>query len=112
VNRRGFLQAILAAGVAPAVVGSGVLMPIRKLVMPELVVWGENIIEATENVVPMAVRGGQLLTVSQITQEALRILEENLVFSSAMNSRYLAAFNESFDRRLVVHTRRPGRFAA
>lgn len=29
MNRRGFLSAILAAGVAPAVVGSGILMPVR-----------------------------------------------------------------------------------
>jgi len=34
MNRRGFLQAILAAGVAPAFVGSGVLMPVRELWTP------------------------------------------------------------------------------
>lgn len=34
MNRRGFLQSILAAGVAPAFVGSGVLMPIRAFVLP------------------------------------------------------------------------------
>jgi len=33
-TRRGFLQAILACGVAPAVIGSGVLMPIRAIVRP------------------------------------------------------------------------------
>lgn len=32
MNRRGFLQSILAAGVAPAVVGSGILMPVRSIV--------------------------------------------------------------------------------
>jgi len=31
VNRRSFLASILAAGVAPAVIGSGILMPVRKL---------------------------------------------------------------------------------
>ena len=31
MNRRGFLQAILVAGVAPAFVGSSVLMPVRQL---------------------------------------------------------------------------------
>lgn len=30
-NRRGFLKAMLALGVAPAVVGSGILMPVRKV---------------------------------------------------------------------------------
>ena len=34
-SRRGFLQAILTCGVAPAVVGSGVLMPVRSLWKPE-----------------------------------------------------------------------------
>lgn len=33
MNRRGFLQSILAAGVAPAFVGSSVLMPVRKIVV-------------------------------------------------------------------------------
>lgn len=35
MNRRGFLASILAAGVAPAIVGSGILMPIRKLWTPD-----------------------------------------------------------------------------
>lgn len=34
MNRRGFLQAILAAGVAPAVIRSGVLMPVRSFLIP------------------------------------------------------------------------------
>lgn len=35
-TRRGFLASILAAGVAPAFVGSSVLMPVRKIVAPEI----------------------------------------------------------------------------
>ena len=31
MNRRSFLQSILAAGVAPAVIGSGILMPVRQI---------------------------------------------------------------------------------
>ena len=31
MKRRGFLGAILAAGVAPAAVGSGILMPVKKI---------------------------------------------------------------------------------
>jgi len=31
MNRRSFIASILAAGIAPAVVGSGILMPVRKL---------------------------------------------------------------------------------
>ncbi len=34
MNRRSFLSSILAAGIAPAVVGSGILMPVRKIVVP------------------------------------------------------------------------------
>lgn len=34
MNRRGFLASILAAGVAPAAIGSGVLMPIKRIVLP------------------------------------------------------------------------------
>ena len=36
MKRRGFLAGILAAGFAPAVVGSGILMPVRRLVVPSL----------------------------------------------------------------------------
>ena len=35
MNRRGFLAGILAAGAAPAFVGSSVLMPVRKIILPE-----------------------------------------------------------------------------
>lgn len=36
MNRRGFLASILAAGVAPAAVGSGILMPVRpQIAVPE-----------------------------------------------------------------------------
>ena len=34
MDRRGFLGAILAAGVAPAFIGSSILMPVRKIVIP------------------------------------------------------------------------------
>lgn len=34
MQRRGFLAGILAAGFAPAAIGSGVLMPVKKIVQP------------------------------------------------------------------------------
>jgi hypothetical protein len=42
MQRRGFLSAILAAGVAPAFVGSSILMPVRALALPQskLTVYG------------------------------------------------------------------------
>lgn len=33
LSRRGFLAGILAAGVAPAAVGSGILMPVRQIIV-------------------------------------------------------------------------------
>ena len=43
MNRRGFLQAILAAGVAPWVITkAGVLMPVRKVIVPPPVIWHSN----------------------------------------------------------------------
>lgn len=33
-TRRGFLAGILAAGFAPAAIGSGVLMPVKKIALP------------------------------------------------------------------------------
>jgi len=35
MNRRGFLKAILAAGTAPYIISSGVLMPVKKILLPE-----------------------------------------------------------------------------
>lgn len=34
MNRRGLLGAILAAGMAPAAIGSGILMPVRRVWVP------------------------------------------------------------------------------
>jgi len=46
ITRRGFLQAILAAGVAPAVIDSGVLMPVRKIVTsPPLIIFAPRPLE-------------------------------------------------------------------
>lgn len=84
MNRRGFLGAILAAGVAPAVVKASSLMPVlvRKelggLLVPE--VSGMELLQAT---------GG----ISMITKEALIILERNLVFANRINASYARAFN-------------------
>ncbi len=34
MKRRNFIQAMLVAGVAPAAIGSGILMPVKKLITP------------------------------------------------------------------------------
>ena len=67
MNRRGFLKAIFAAGVAPAFIGSSVLMPVRKLVMPSL---DETIAIGS---------GNRLLTIEQITKEALRLWQKQKI---------------------------------
>lgn len=41
MNRRSFMQSILAAGAAPAFVGSSVLMPVRQLWAPSPITWLE-----------------------------------------------------------------------
>ncbi len=91
MNRRGFLSAILAAGVAPAFVGSSVLMPVRSLVLPTV-----------EEVV--AVSGNTLLTIDMITREALRIFEETGAFMRSMNRQYEASG--------TVRVRRPVAYGA
>lgn len=48
MNRRGFLQGILAAGVAPAVVKAGILMPVKQVqvaTLPEIVALSEASLE-------------------------------------------------------------------
>lgn len=42
MNRRGLLQGILAAGLAPAIGHAGILMPVRKIIEPGH--WGDMII--------------------------------------------------------------------
>ncbi len=71
MNRRGFLAGILGAGVAPAVVGSGVLMPVRKLAVPEPRV----LIEPLRVIDPGAIqvftndlRVGDLLAIAGVTR--------------------------------------------
>lgn len=84
MNRRGFLQGILAAAAAPAIVKAASLMPVfvRKetggLLVPG---WPSE----------MAV-GNQLLTIEQITREALQILHQNLGFIARIDRDYLDKF--------------------
>lgn len=66
MNRRGFLQAILAAGVAPYVVtAAGVLMPGKAIALPE---WGISIVGTPEFLASQARRNA---IVSEILAHAL-----------------------------------------
>ena len=83
MDRRSFLKSILAAGVAPAIVGSGILMPVRKLLVPpqEIV---EPILSACQvfhGLSPIAVR---------LYSEALfRELQRDQLMLSILGSRSL-----------------------
>ena len=54
MQRRGFLASILAAGFAPAAVGSAVLMPVRQV----LRLWGDGIHDDTEALQARLSQGG------------------------------------------------------
>lgn len=69
MNRRGFLGAILAAGVAPAIVRVESLMRLPSVIIP------------TDAEITAVVSGNRLLTIEMITREALHILESNLTFT-------------------------------
>ena len=59
-TRRGFLGAILAAGVAPAFVGSSILMPVRAIARPKL--------DATRIVSALSgLRTGERFSIQRIT---------------------------------------------
>jgi hypothetical protein len=88
MERRGFLRAMLAVGMAPAVVKAGILMPVRKIAVPELVLSSNS-----------------LITCSMITKEALRILEENAGFLAHINRDYAPIF-----RGGSIRVARPNRY--
>lgn len=70
MNRRGFLGAILAGAMAPAVVRASSLMKLA----PGLEQTTSGLIVPTSRIRT----GNQLLTIEQITNEALRVLERQM----------------------------------
>jgi hypothetical protein len=95
MDRRGFMGAILAAGMAPAIVRAESLMRCRSIVLPT--------IEETLAVVVGFDEGRPLLNLSLITREVRQIMKEN--------TRLSAATNQEFERQYllgdVLHVRRP-----
>jgi hypothetical protein len=41
-TRRGLLKGILAAGMAPAAIGSGILMPVKEIAGPSPILWADT----------------------------------------------------------------------
>ena len=96
MNRRGFLRGmagILAAGAAPAILPSGIIMPIRTLISPTLT-----------QVLDFG--GNRLLTIDMITKEALRILNGQLCVAWSVNRQFDATFAAPSD---TIKIRLPSR---
>lgn len=97
MNRRGFLGAILAAGVAPAVVRAVSLMPLvtrpSGLVLPA----------HTSLDVLYGYKAPSILTIEMITAESLRILKNNLSLAGSVDARY----SDEFARSSTLRVYRP-----
>ena len=99
MNRRGFLTAMLAAGAAPAIVKAANIMPIftRRddlgLLVPQLGPYD----------VAVPVYGNRLLTIEEITREALRVIHQNMTFISSTNRIY----DKQFSIGDTIKIRRP-----
>ena len=96
MNRRGFLQAILAAAAGPAIVKAANLMPVftrasSGLLLPTRV----------DTLYGFASGGSTLLTIDMITREALKILHDNLTFTSEVNMQYANAFRHANDVLMI-----------
>ena len=87
MNRRGFLGTMLALGAAPAVVRAESLMAVRSLWVPDCKV--------------VTVGGNSILTIEQITRDALRILNAQM---SLMTGDIYRTFGKQADALVI---RRP-----
>jgi len=77
-TRRGFLGGLLALVAAPAVVRAASLMPVR--VMPD------------EEVLVQLARRNSLVTLNQITREAMRLFNSSNAFIESLNKHYDDSF--------------------
>lgn len=83
MQRRGFLAGILAAGMAPAFVGAKVLMPVRRVIVPT----------------------AGLLTMEEMTREAMRIFTLNMQFIASVNTDFDNRWRAEGDARILVRKR-------
>lgn len=80
MDRRGFLGAMLAAGVAPAVVRAESLMRLRPIVFPSL----------AESLEINMISGNPLLTPTSITMEMLVLLRNNLKLMRSLDMEFMS----------------------
>lgn len=83
MNRRGFLGSILALGAAPAIVRADSLM---RIIPREATVLIERI--APMEILP----GNHIMTLEEITREALRIAHKQATFISLMSREFDSRF--------------------
>jgi hypothetical protein len=86
IGRRGFLAGILAAGVAPAFVGSSVLMPVRRIILPTS---GIDLIESLQFINDEVVRAFRIppnvLELRTVKVSAIVAITEELLRTSAID---------------------------
>ena len=111
MNRRGFLGAILAVGVAPEIVKAGSLMRINPeiLVVPHGIDVRPVLDIAKIDAKIASIGGNRLLTVEEITKRNLEILNYELVLVSQIDQKYDEQFQAKIGAK--VNVRRPLRFA-
>jgi hypothetical protein len=84
MNRRSFLGTMLAACAAPAIVRASSLMKLA----PGMVELESGLVVPTSTLRT----GGQLLTIEEITREALRVLNKNMTTFRVVSSDYPGQF--------------------
>lgn len=88
MNRRGFLGAILAAGIAPAIVRSKSLMRCSGIIVPQTEI--------------LFAQGNTILTASIIARESLQILKNNLHLASNVDEYYGTEYKHSASPKITV----------
>lgn len=95
MQRRGFLSAILAAGVAPAYVGARVLMPVRRVIAAPKVYSSAELAHGFE-----LSEANRLITIEQLTREAIAIIERQYADATIFGSAW-AEWRHEKDRIVV-----------
>ena len=113
MNRRGFLGSILALGAAPAIVRADSLMRIvpreALVIAPAEIRLALSIDEFSERYIEPA--RNMLMTIDQITREALRIAHDKAVFIGGPDRQYDPIFSEFGAKSgSTIRIRKPNRY--
>jgi hypothetical protein len=107
MQRRGFLAGILAAGFAPAAIGSGVLMPVRKIAT----IRAQDLVHS--GITSTSIHANSI-HFSKIDTRRLIIRDEkgNVIFSSSYEYTGLASFSNEANRGIKSLSLDPPSFQA